>query len=109
MVIDLLVLERLEISSTNVNAGGHVTIYRRISSAALALVFVFSLLFVGGCTKYASQKDVDNLQEAKSAAVSSEKELDQVKTTRKNLERELQAKKDELQVAEDDLKTLKGQ
>ncbi len=86
-----------------------MTIYRRITSASLALLFIFCLLFVGGCTKYASQKDIDSLQEGKEAAISSEKELDDVKSTRKTLEKELDAKKKELAAAEDDLKTVKGQ
>ena len=86
-----------------------MSIYRRISSAVLALFFILSLLFVTGCTKYASQKDLDGLRESKEAAISAEKELEQVTSTRKTMEKELDAKKKELQEAESELKIVKGQ
>ena len=85
-----------------------MTLLKRILTAALTLLFTISLLGAVGCTKYASQDDLNKLSEAKQAAASAEKELDKVKSTRIALEKDLQAKEKELQEVETELNSLKG-
>jgi len=68
----------------------------RIVRLAIGAAFCFSLLAVGGCTKYASPDDLKKLDEANQAALSAEKQLDQTKSERMGLEKQLAAKQAEL-------------
>lgn len=85
-----------------------MAIRKRVLTTAILSVFAFSLLVTGGCTKYASQDDLQNLEEAKQAAISAEKEVEKVKAQRKKLEKDLAAKEDELKKAEEELETVKN-
>jgi len=73
----------------------------------LALVFTFGLLSSVGCTKYASPEDLQNLDEARKAAVASEKELDRIKGERSDVEQELAVKEAELAAAKEELELVK--
>lgn len=80
---------------------------RRVTSVALALVFAFGLLTSVSCTKYASLEDLQNLDEARKAAVAAEKELDRVKAERSDVEKELAGKEAELVAAKQELELVK--
>jgi len=76
-----------------------------------ALMVVFLALFVlgsVGCTKYASQDDLQTLKEAEQAAISAEKQKDKVIAERKGLEKELSVKQQELKDAESELEYVKN-
>ncbi|MCF7810145.1 hypothetical protein K9N50_04060 [bacterium] len=80
---------------------------RRVTSVALALVFSFGLLSSVSCTKYASPEDLQNLDNARKAAVAAEKELDRVKAERSDVEKELAGKEAELAAAKEELELVK--
>ena len=84
-------------------------IFRKIVAMTVLLTFAVALLTVGGCTKYASQDDLNNLDEAKKAAVSAERELEGVKAQRADLEKQVQVKEAELKKKEDELQRLRNQ
>jgi len=70
-------------------------------------MFAVGILLSVGCTKYASQDDLQRLEEARRAAISSEKELDKKKTERKTVERELADIEAELKTAQNELEYVK--
>lgn len=76
----------------------------------LVLIFFLSvsLTIVTGCTKYASQDDLKNLEAAKVAATSAEKETQEVRKERMELEKKLAEKKAELQKAEQELNNIQN-
>jgi len=76
---------------------------------ALGSVFCFSLLTVGGCTKYASPDDLKTLNAAGAAATSAENELAKTKLERQNLEKQLTAKQAELDAAKAEYDRVKAQ
>lgn len=80
---------------------------RRVTTVVLALVFVFGLVFSTGCTKYASPEDLQKLEEARKAALSAEKELDRIKTERRDVEDELANKEAELESTKEELELVK--
>lgn len=61
-----------------------------------------------GCTKYASPDDLKRLDEAKAAALSAEKELEQVRAERRKVEQELAAEQRELERVKADLDAVKA-
>ncbi len=82
-------------------------ILKRLTGIALVLVFSLSFLTIG-CTKYASPDDLKKLDEAQKAAISAEKELEQLKKERADLERQVSPKQneyDDLKAQFDELKT----
>lgn len=68
----------------------------------------FSVLFIEGCTKYASQDDLNTLDEANNAAVSAEKELAMVEKERRQLENDLSQKEGELADAKAEFEKVKN-
>ena len=82
-------------------------VIKKLVAALLAIVFIVSLFTMGGCTKYASQDDLEQLNEYKQAAVSAEKELDKVKAERQKLEEELADRKKELKEAKEEFVKVK--
>lgn len=76
---------------------------QRVTTVVLTLVFTVSLLASVGCTKYASQEDLQQLETARKAAISAEKELENTKDERKMVEQELAEKEAELKTVQDDL------
>lgn len=82
---------------------------KKVIGTFVIILFSVSLLGTVGCTKYASQDDLQNLEENRQAAVSAEKDLERVKSERTQLEKERDAKKAELQDAERELERVKNQ
>ena len=76
----------------------------------MALVTSFCLFMIGsvGCTKYAGPEDLKNLEEARQAAVSAEKELDRLKSDRREIEKEIAAQQEVLREAERELENAKN-
>ncbi len=71
-------------------------VLNRIMKVVMVASLSLSLTVVSGCTKYASQDDLNSLEEANKAAVSAEKELAKVEKERRHLENELSQKEGEL-------------
>jgi len=84
-------------------------VVKKVIGTFVIILFSVSLLGTVGCTKYASQDDLQNLEENRQAAVSAEKDLERVKSERTQLEKERDAKKAELQDAERELERVKNQ
>lgn len=66
-----------------------------VLTAALLLVALGS-----GCTKYASEEDLQNLERQKQAALSAEKKVEQLKAEKSDLEKTVAQKEAELQKVE---------
>jgi len=81
---------------------------RRLSTVVVTVVFAAGILLSVGCTKYASQDDLQRLEEARRAAISAEKELDKTKADRKNVERDLADIEAELKTAQNELDYVKN-
>jgi len=81
---------------------------RRVTAVVVALVFAVTLIMSVGCTKYASPDDLQRLEEARKAAVSAEKEIDKVKTERKQVEQDLANKEAELKAVQEELEYVKA-
>ena len=79
----------------------------KLVKIAIVLSLNISLLLVVGCTKYASQEDAAKLEEVRQAAVSAEKELDQVFQEAQQLEKDLSQKESELADAKTELENIK--
>lgn len=73
---------------------------RRVTTVVTCAMLVLFVTALTSCTKYASPDDLQNLDEAKQAAQSAEKELAQMKSDRKKVEMELTETKQELSSAE---------
>jgi len=84
-----------------------VTILRKAPMTGLTILLMVAFITVSGCTKYASQDDLQRLQEARQAALSAEKELDKLTPERKSLEEELSRKQQELLEAQQELENVK--
>ncbi len=80
---------------------------RRVTAVVVAMVFTAGLLMSVGCTKYASQDDLQQLEEARKAAISAEKELDKIKVEHKQVEQAVAEKEAELKSVQDELKYVK--
>ena len=80
---------------------------RRLSAVVVTVMFAASIFLSLGCTKYASQDDLQRLDEARKAAISAEKEVDKKKAERKNVERELADIEAELKTAQNELDYVK--
>jgi biopolymer transport protein ExbB/TolQ len=75
---------------------------RRKGVVKAVLVFsmmVFLLALGTGCTKYASEEDLQNLENQKQAALSAEKKVEQLKVEKEKLEQIKAEKEAELQAA----------
>lgn len=75
---------------------------RRVTTVVLALLFAAGSMMSVGCTKYASPDDLQRLEEARKAAISAEKELDNKKDERMAVEQELADVKAELNTVQAD-------
>jgi len=81
---------------------------RRVTTVVLTMVFSLGLMLSAGCTKYASPDDLQQLEEARKAAISAEKELDRVKAERSDVAQELADKEAELKVVQEELDYVKA-
>ncbi len=80
---------------------------RRVTAVVVTLVFAATLIMSVGCTKYASPDDLQQLEEARKAAVSAEKEVDKVKAERKQAEQDVANMESELKAVQDELEYVK--
>ena len=80
---------------------------RRLSTVVVTAIFAAGILLSVGCTKYASQDDLERLEEARKAAISAEKDLDKTKVERKQVEGELANIEAELKTAQGELDYVK--
>ena len=69
---------------------------KRILSLIMLIVFVFAIL-LSGCTRYASEEQLKALEDAKNAALSAEKRVEELKAEKAKLEKEIAVKKQELE------------
>ncbi len=72
--------------------------------ATIAVCF----LMVTGCTKYASVEDLQELEKARNAAKSAEREVRDLKAEERAMGQEVQARQDSLQAIQDELETVKS-
>lgn len=84
-----------------------MNILRKITTTTLVVLFVASIAVIGGCTKYASTDDLQRLEETRRSASSAERELEQVRGERRQLEQERDAKKSELATAQEELRNVR--
>lgn len=82
---------------------------RKIFGTFMLLLFAVSLMGTVGCTKYATEEDLRDLEEARQAAISAENEQEAIVSERVSLEKERDAKKAELEALEQELERLKRQ
>lgn len=73
------------------------------SIALLSMVLVF-----GGCTKYASQDDLDALDLQRQAALSAEERVQELESEKADLEQQISQKQQELREKEDLLEQIRG-
>ncbi|MCP4727864.1 MAG: hypothetical protein GY863_22690 [bacterium] len=73
----------------------------RINTKFKSLILGLALTgFVfGGCTKYASEEDLQALENQKQAALSAEQRVEELKSTKTDLERQVREKQNDLNEA----------
>ncbi len=81
---------------------------RGMGVGSLALL-LGGMLLATGCTKYASEENLAELDNAKKAVTSAERTLSDRRGELSELQRELQVKKGELTAAEEELANLQRQ
>jgi uncharacterized protein HemX len=74
----------------------------------LGIMLLFAALIVGGCTKYASQEDLQALERQKQATLSAEQRATQLESEIKDLERQITEKQSTLRQKQALLDQLKG-
>ncbi|MCD6165205.1 hypothetical protein J7K19_00685 [bacterium] len=79
---------------------------RKAISLLMIAGFLFSVIVITGCTRYANEEQLKTLDETKAAALSAEQKVEKLKTEKANLEKELEAKKAELQKVQQEKKTV---
>ena len=75
-----------------------------LSISLASMVFVF-----GGCTKYASEEDLQALEAQKQAADAAEQEIARLELEKADLEQQIKVKEQELQKWQDMLKRVGGE
>lgn len=75
-------------------------------SVLVLLAFMLGSLTLTGCTKYANEDQLKLLDETKAAALAAEEKIGELESEKAGLERELQAKKAELDKANKEKETV---
>lgn len=70
---------------------------KRFISLLILILFLVGMFSTTGCTKYASQEQLKALEDAKNAALSAEKRVEELKVEKAQLEKDIAVKKQELQ------------
>lgn len=70
---------------------------KRAVSLLVLVGFVFSVLAITGCTRYANEKQLQTLDETKTAALSAEQKVEDLKAEKAKLQKELEAQKTKLE------------
>lgn len=86
-----------------------MTILKKMFVVVLTIAFAVLAVSVSGCTKYASQDDLQELNKAEDAVIAADKKLDKLKMERKQAEDELAEKKMELEAAQQEFDKVKSQ
>jgi|Deesub1362B_J571_1020462.scaffolds.fasta_scaffold05504_5 outer membrane murein-binding lipoprotein Lpp len=76
-------------------------------SAVLAGLFLVGTLVMTGCTRYANEEQLKQLEDTKNAALSAEQKVKDLEAQKANLEKELAAKKAELEKVKQEKATVK--
>lgn len=79
---------------------------RKAISLLVLAGFLFSVLVVTGCTRYANEKQLQTLDETKAAALSAEQKVENLETEKANLKKELEAKKAKLEEVKKEKETV---
>lgn len=67
---------------------------------SIFLVVIFVIALGAGCTKYAKEEDLQNLEKQKQAAIAAEKKRDQLNQQKSQVEQRKAAKEAELKTVE---------
>lgn len=73
---------------------------KKLVILSLIVVFAFSLLVTTGCSRHPNEKQIQAMEEARSACLAAEQKLNEVQKDRSGLESQLQMKKAELDKAQ---------
>ena len=80
----------------------------RTAAVVISISLSSLVLVLGGCTKYASQDDLDALEQQRQAALSAEQRVQDLEAEKADLERQVTQKERELREAEDLLRRVRG-
>jgi len=69
---------------------------KRFISLLILILFLVGMLSSTGCTRYASQEQLKALEDACNAATAAEKRIEALKTEKSQLEKDIAAKRQEL-------------
>jgi len=69
---------------------------KRFISLLILVLFLVGMLSSTGCTKYASEDQLKALEDAKNAALSAERRVEELKAEKAQLEKDIAAKRQEL-------------
>ncbi len=82
--------------------------FKRSISLLIILLFSVSTLSLTGCKWHPSEEEINQLEETRSAALAAEKELENKKDERQDLEEKVEAKKKELEKIKADRDAVKS-
>ncbi|MDP8228362.1 MAG: hypothetical protein P9M15_02790 [Candidatus Electryoneaceae bacterium] len=71
-------------------------------------IMLVSILILAGCTHWADENDLAELEAAEKAVVSAERQLNTVETEKRGIERELQALEDSLREVQTELDSVRS-
>jgi peptidoglycan hydrolase CwlO-like protein len=71
------------------------------------IAFSFSLITATGCSRHPNEEQIQAMEEARSACLAAEQKLNEVQNERANVERQLDAKKADLDKAQKELENVK--
>ncbi len=80
--------------------------FKMKNTIAMAFIIILAFAF-SGCTKYASEQDLQELERQKNAALSAERKVEDLKREKSDLERQLAQKKRDLNEAKNILNEVK--
>ncbi len=75
---------------------------KKLISFSLVAVFSLSLLTATGCSRHPNKEQIQMMEEARNACLAAEQKLNEVQGNRANLESQLQAKKADLDKAQNE-------
>ena len=79
----------------------------KFSKIGMTIVIVSLLFAFSGCTKYASEADLQELERQRQAALSAEQRVAELQREKADLERQITAKERELQEAQGLLRSIR--
>ncbi len=85
-----------------------MAVWKRLTSGCLMLVIAGSFLVSTGCTRHPNEEQIRVMEEARAAALAAEKKLDETRQECDQLDKQLQAKKAELEKAKKERELIKS-